>query len=84
MALTDPSGPAETERQPASGGVLSGWKPDAAADSAFVVVELARRVRVLKAFRNEEQAKRYLRQVNEDNANFAKPPAVIILPVDLY
>ena len=46
-------------------------------ESAYVVIELSRRTKLLNAFRSEESAKRYLTQVKEENTAFANPPAVL-------
>jgi hypothetical protein len=58
--------------------------PEVGCEPAFVVLEYGRRTRLLRAFRDEAEAKRYLSQVKKDNACFAKPPITLIRRVDLY
>lgn len=53
-------------------------------DPVYVVLEVGRRQRLLKAFLDEADAKSHLRKVKAYNAGFANPPTVMIKCVDLY
>ena len=70
----------EPRPQPTLSAVELGRNPD----SAYVVLEFSRKTKLLKAFRSETDAKRYLKTIKEDNASFGSPPVVLIRHVDLY
>jgi len=53
-------------------------------EPVYVILELGHRTKLLKAFRDENTAKKHLTQVKEDNADFGNPPPVLIRRVDLY
>ena len=53
-------------------------------DPVYVVLEVGRRQRLLKAFLDEADAKSHLRRVKAYNAGFANPPTVMIKCIDLY
>lgn len=53
-------------------------------EPVFVVLEFGRRTRLLRAFRDEEAAKRFAKQTNRDNAAFANPPLVLVREIELH
>lgn len=53
-------------------------------EPVFIVLEFGRRTRLLRAFRDEEAAKRFARETNRENAAFANPPMVLVREIELH
>jgi hypothetical protein len=49
----------------------------------YIVMEIGRKTKLLKAFKDEEQAKRFMQESKENNDGFANPPMVLVRGVDL-